>query len=1333
MSVKSIVHGLVWTGVVGLAVALSLSSSQDHAVAGSNNKDIPSTWSFHAVQVPAKPQAAAPAQKPAPFDRSPLVRDPAAFAIAKKTADDRAAASHATGGAPLAAASPGPYSVFNGTNFAGLSAGLVTPSDSTGDIGPTSYVEMVNTEIGVRPRTGGGFTTMDLVPFGAVNSTDCLTDPQIAWDQEAGRWFYSFDGRAQAGNNCTSFTNDYVAFGWSKTSDPSDLANGWCKFYFGTGQYLYDYDKLGHDDNFITIGANVFSNYGLGTFQTAVIAVLSKPANGDMTCTLPATVTGFGNLVNADGSPAVTPVPAEMTDSSTYGYILAAHSALGGPQSKIMVWRLSSSGGTPVLTSLGDVTVATFGVPPSAPQPATGAMSCSTAGNCLDTSDGRLTQAVARYDPDVGAEAIWTQHAITDTSVGTLSVERWYELIPGNSAPRQSGNVSGSSLYVFNGAISPAGAGNEAVMFFNTGNSSNYVNLVAMSRSSGSNPGTLANATVISTSTTNDSDFSCSISRVPQRCSWGDYSAARPDPLDTNVVWGTNMLTGTGGTSMTAGWSTQFAAYTPGCDVTTVTPNPGTAISGAVQLFTAAATGCTSPQFEFFLQDTMGNWSLQQGFSSNTTWTWDSTGYPAGIYTIHVWGNQAGDSTAHWESLGSSTITLTAPPPCSSASVSPPNPSSPAGSTINFTATANGCPIPIFAYFIQDPSGTWTLMRSYNTDGTFAWNTSGLIPGTYTVHVWAKQRGDSPSYEAIGTDTVTLTGCTSASISPSNAAQPVGSTVNLTGSAGGGCTSPQFEWFVQYPDGSWNLKRTWGGASFAWDTTGLSPGMYTVHMWANQTGASTATYETLGSATVALNICTGASIAPPSTSAAAGTVVPLTASSTGCTMPSYEFFVQYPNGSWNLKQAWSSSAAFNWDTTGLAPGPYTVHVWANDQGDSTATYEALGASTVTLTGCMTSNAIANPASPQVIGTTIVFTASSTGCTNLVYEFWLLDPAGIWHLVRPFSATTTWTWSSSGYAAGMYTIHVWANNQGADMSTFEANGGPNFTLTTPPPCTAAGIAPPTAGQPAGSIVNMTASSTGCANPQYEFWVLYLDGSWNLKQGFGGATFNWDTTGLAPGMYTVHAWASSTGSGHDSIGEAKVTLTGCATATISPASSNPAAGSMVLLTASATCPSPQFEFFVLYPNGTWYLKRAWSTTTTFSWDTSGLAPGGTYTIHAWANQAGASTATYETYGSATVTLTGCTSAALAPPSGTAAVGAKPTFTASSSGCPNPVYEFWLQYPDGSWHLMRAFSTTTTWTWDTTGLPKGNYVIHVWANNQGADTSTNETYGTATYSLA
>jgi hypothetical protein len=195
---------------------------------------------------------------------------------------------------------------------------------------------------------------------------------------------------------------------------------------------------------------------------------------------------------------------------------------------------------------------------------------------------------------------------------------------------------------------------------------------------------------------------------------------------------------------------------------------------------------------------------------------------------------------------------------------------------------------------------------------------------------------------------------------------------------------------------------------------------------------------------------------------------------------------------------------------------------------------------------------------------------------------------------------------------------------------------------------------------------------------------------------------------------------------------VTLTGCTTATLSPAAVSQPAGSLLALSESAGggCATPVYEFWVQYPNGSWKLVQGWGTSGSFNWDTTGLAPG-VYTVHGWANQQGAAP-TLEVYGTSTVTLTGCTSSSVSPASGSAARGAQVTFTASSGGCPNPVYEFWLQDPSGVWHLMQAFGSSGTWTWNTAGWAKGKYTLHVWANQQGASASTYETIGSATYSV-
>src|SRR5258706_14386948 len=92
--------------------------------------------------------------------------------------------------------------------------------------------------------------------------------------------------------------------------------------------------------------------------------------------------------------------------------------------------------------------------------------------------------------------------------------------------------------------------------------------------------------------------------------------------------------------------------------------------------------------------------------------------------------------------------------------------------------------------------------------------------------------------------------------------------------------------------------------------------------------------------------------------AAVGAVAPgspltFAASSAGCAKPLYQFWVRYPSGTWYLKQKWSATATFSWNTTGLANGAYLVKVAANQQGGSLTALQAVSTSAVTAGTCKT--------------------------------------------------------------------------------------------------------------------------------------------------------------------------------------------------------------------------------------------------------------------------------------------------------------------------------------------------------------------------------------------
>ncbi len=378
--------------------------------------------------------------------------------------------------------------------------------------------------------------------------------------------------------------------------------------------------------------------------------------------------------------------------------------------------------------------------------------------------------------------------------------------------------------------------------------------------------------------------------------------------------------------------------------------------------------------------------------------------------------------------------------------------------------------------------------------------------------------------------------------------------------------------------------------------------------------------------------------------------VTFTATATGCPHPLYQFWLRPPGGSWQVVQPYSALTTFNWNTAGLAGGDYLYTAWVRDASSPGVQCSPLGCNdaffvaqtyTLSLQRCTSVADTPTPASPQLPGTSVSFTATSTGCPNPRYQFWILPPGGSWQILHAYSNANTFTWNTSGLASGNYLYTAWARDAGstgAQCSSLGCNDAfftaQGFNLTRQPCASVSDTPAPASPQLSGTKITLTANSTGCPNPRYQFWILPPGRSWQVVQAYSAAnTFSWNTSGLAPGNYLYTAWArdtSSTGSQCSSLGcndaffaaqSFSLTSQPCISVTDSPSPAAPGpSGASVTFTASSTaCPHPLYQFWILGPGShTWQVLQAYSAANTFTWNTSGLAPG-SYLFTVWARDA------------------------------------------------------------------------------------------------------------------
>jgi hypothetical protein len=495
---------------------------------------------------------------------------------------------------------------FDGLDFTTWGAGH--PPDTNGDVGPTYFIETVNTSIGIYQKTGGALvaaftfnTFMNQGSFGNLCDTNNFGDPVVLYDTFEDRWVITdFAFTLDGSGNVINPPGSFQCFAVSKTGDP--VLGGWNFYSINTTGGLGDYPKFGIWPDGLYMSANMFNYAAGGAFQGPRVYALNK---AQMYAGSPTVQVVTFNAPSADFTllPSNARLQTGTPQPGTPNYYVSTWEFLNA----LTVYKfhvdwtsisLSTFTGpdTPLAaTSWPNATV------PNAP---------SLGGNAggLDVLQIR-TMMQNQYSNLGGAESLWTTHTVRRGDTTGFAAPRWYQvdvtggIVAANLPQAATWDPDGANvIYRFLPSLALDRAGNMA-LGYSTSSSTTKPAIKYAGRLSSDPVNTLGQTEQLLIQGTGTQLGNCGGAPCLR---WGDYSAMSLDP-DGCTLWYTNMYFAVDGLNdLTRIGSFAFPSCTPvgpgGTLSGTVTATVGGApISGATITFGSRTTTTNGSGFYQFL------------------------------------------------------------------------------------------------------------------------------------------------------------------------------------------------------------------------------------------------------------------------------------------------------------------------------------------------------------------------------------------------------------------------------------------------------------------------------------------------------------------------------------------------------------------------------------------------------------------------------------------------------------------------------------------------------------------------------------------------------------
>ena len=313
------------------------------------------------------------------------------------------------------------------SNFAGLDFntwGNGHPPDTVGDVGPTYYIQAINTSIGIFDKSTGNLVTaftyntfMSQGHFGNLCDTNNFGDPVILYDTFEDRWVITDFAFQLSGGAVVSPPGAFQCFAVSRSGDP--VSGGWNYYSLNLTDFLGDYPKFGIWPDGIYMSANLFGFPAGGTFQHPRVWALNK---AQMYAGAPTVQSVSFDAPSSDFTilPSNARIQTGTPPPGTPNYFLSTWQFLNA----LTVYKFHVDWDHLALSTFTgpDVPIAATSWPnasvPNAP---------SLGGNSLDVLQIRAMMQ-NQYTNIDGAESLWAIHTVRRANTTGFAAPRFYQV-----------------------------------------------------------------------------------------------------------------------------------------------------------------------------------------------------------------------------------------------------------------------------------------------------------------------------------------------------------------------------------------------------------------------------------------------------------------------------------------------------------------------------------------------------------------------------------------------------------------------------------------------------------------------------------------------------------------------------------------------------------------------------------------------------------------------------------------------------------------------------------------------------------------------------------------